>query len=179
MADAPATDGSLSDLLPSAAVASHVDAADWRAAIRAAGDLLTSTGSATPSYTDQMIAAVEKYGPYIVIAPGFALAHAQASADVLHTGMSFVQLAQPVSFGHKTNDPVHLVVGLASKDHDAHIEALQQLATFLTVPEQTEQLRRAADADELRLLLGLPPTSEPAAKAADDDSRNTATRETP
>ncbi len=159
MAETPPPNGSLSDLLPTSAVAAQVDAADWRAAIRAAGDLLTSTGSATPSYTDQMIAAVEKYGPYIVIAPGFALAHAQASEDVLHTGMSFVQLAQPVSFGHKTNDPVHLVVGLASKDHDAHMEALQQLAAFLTVPEQTEQLRRAADADELRSLLGLAPTS--------------------
>ncbi len=179
MAETTPPTGSLSDLLPPSAVAAQVDAADWREAIRASGDLLTSTGSATPSYTDQMIAAIDKFGPYIVIAPGFALAHAQASEDVLHTGMSFVQLAHPVSFGHKTNDPVHLVVGLASKDHDAHMGALQQLAGFLSVPEVTEQLRSAADADELRVLLGVLPTSEPAADVADDNSRDTATEETP
>lgn len=152
--------GRLGDLLPASAVEAKVESADWREAIRAAGDLLVSTGSATPSYTEQMIAAIDKFGPYIVIAPGFALAHAQASDDVLHTGMSFVQLAHPVEFGHKTNDPVHLVVGLASKDHDAHMEALQQLAGFLSDQEVTEQLRNAADADELRVLLGLVPTSE-------------------
>lgn len=167
MADSSAPDGSLGDLLPPSAVAAQVDAADWRAAIRAAGDLLMSTGSTTPSYTDQMIAAIDKFGPYIVIAPGFALAHAQASEDVLHTGMSFVQLAHPVSFGHKTNDPVHLIVGLASKDHDAHMAALQQLAGFLSVPEMTEQLRNAKDAGELRALLGLHTTSESAADVAD------------
>lgn len=155
MTESAAPHGALSDLLPASAVEAHVEAADWREAIRASGDLLTATGSATPAYTEQMIAAIDKFGPYIVIAPGFALAHAQASEDVLHTGMSFVQLAHPVSFGHKTNDPVHLVVGLASKDHDAHMEALQQLAGFLSAPEKTEQLRSAADADELRVLLGL------------------------
>ncbi len=152
--------GSLGDLLPSSAVAAQVAAEDWREAIRASGDLLTSSGSATPSYTEQMIAAIDKFGPYIVIAPGFALAHAQASEDVLHTGMSFVQLAHPVSFGHKTNDPVHLVAGLASKSHDAHMEALQQLAGFLSDPEKTEQLRNAADTDELLAILGLAPGSE-------------------
>ncbi|PKQ18356.1 MAG: PTS sugar transporter subunit IIAB [Actinobacteria bacterium HGW-Actinobacteria-8] len=160
MTESTPSSGRLGDLLPGSAVAAHVEAADWRAAIRATGDLLVSTGSATPSYTEQMIAAIDKFGPYIVIAPGFALAHAQASDDVLHTGMSFVQLAQPVPFGHKTNDPVHLVVGLASKDHDAHMEALQQLAGFLSDQEVTEKLRGAADADELRALLGLLPTSE-------------------
>lgn len=179
MTATPSPTGSLSDLLPPAAVAARVDAADWRAAIRAAGDLLVSTGSTTPSYTDQMLAAVDKHGPYIVIAPGFALAHAQASGDVLHTGMSFVQLAHPVNFGHQTNDPVHLVVGLASKDHSAHMTALQQLASFLSLPEKTEQLKRAATADELRLLLGLRLTSEPAADVADDNSRTTAARTTP
>ena len=94
------------------------------------------------------------------LAPGFALAHAQASDDVLNTGMCFIQLAHPVSFGHETNDPVHLVAGLASKDHDAHMSALQQLALFLAAPGVMEQLQQATSADELRALLGLPTSSE-------------------
>ena len=175
MAESPPPEGSLGEMLPAAAVQAQVAAHDWREAIRASGDLLVSSGSATPAYTEQMLAAIDKFGPYIVIAPGFALAHAQASDDVLHTGMSFVQLAEPVEFGHKTNDPVHLVVGLASKDHDAHMSALQQLAGFLSVPELTEQLWNAANTDELLVLLGLQHTSASGgglADVADDNSEN-------
>ncbi len=150
---------SLADLLPAEAVIAQVDVPDWRAAVRAAGDLLVSTGSTTPAYTEQMLAALDRYGPYIVIAPGFALAHAQASDDVLTTGMCFLQLAHPVAFGHEANDPVHLVAGLASKDHDAHMSALQQLALFLAEPGVMEQLQQATTAEQLRVLLGLEGTS--------------------
>ena len=108
-----------------------IEAEDWRSAIGKAGELLTATGATTDDYTGQMIAAVEQYGPYIVIAPGFALAHAQASESVVRTGLSWVQLASPVEFGHKSNDPVRLVVGLASHSHEAHRNALQQLGALL------------------------------------------------
>ncbi|MDO8107692.1 PTS sugar transporter subunit IIA [Isoptericola sp. b441] len=149
---------SLGDLLPSEAVAAHVEVETWEEAVRASGDLLVATGSATPEYTDQMIAAIHRYGPYIVIAPGFALAHAQASDDVLNTGMSFMQLAHPVRFGHEKNDPVRLVAGLASTDHSAHMEALQQLALVLSSPETMEQLLDAGTVDELCAVLGIPPS---------------------
>lgn len=153
--ESPSSAGSLGDLLPKEAVAAKVEVEDWRAAVVAAGDLLVETGSTTPAYTDQMLAALDKYGPYIVIAPGFALAHAQASDDVLSTGMSFISLSEPVEFGHDTNDPVQLVAGLASKDHDAHMAALQQLAMFLSTADTMEQLQQAATAEELCAVLGL------------------------
>jgi len=163
------TSASLADLLPPEAVVAQVDVPDWRAAVRAAGQLLVSTGATTPAYTDQMLAALDRYGPYIVIAPGFALAHAQASDDVLNTGMCFLQLAHPVEFGHETNDPVQLVAGLASKDHDAHMSALQQLALFLAAPGVMEQLQQATTAEELRVLLGLEAASHTGAGGADGD----------
>ncbi len=169
-ASPPPSLGSLGDLMPMEAVKAQVDVEDWRAAVVAAGDLLVANGSATPAYTDQMLAALDRYGPYIVIAPGFALAHAQASDDVLKTGMCFIQLANAVPFGHKTNDPVRLVAGLASKDHDAHMSALQQLALFLAEPGVMEQLQAATTAEELCDLLGLSPDNSQAADEADDNS---------
>lgn len=165
MSATSSSSGSLGELLPAAAVAAQVEVEDWRAAVRASGDLLVSTGSTTDSYTDQMLAALDRYGPYIVISKGFALAHAQASDDVLHTGMSFISLAEPVDFGHQKNDPVRIVAGLASKDHSAHMMALQQLSVFLASPETMKQLQEASSADELRGLLGLDPAGE-----TDDDS---------
>lgn len=146
---------SLARLLPIEAIATKVAAADWREAVTASGDLLVSTGSTTPQYTQQMIAALERLGPYIVVAPGFALAHAQASDDVLRTGMSFVQLAEPVAFGHKKNDPVRIVVGLASKDHSAHMAALKELSQFMVSRDKVDELATAGSTEELAGILGI------------------------
>lgn len=156
MAESPSNgEFSLANLLPVEAVAAKVEAADWREAVTASGDLLVSTGSTTPQYTQQMIAALERLGPYIVVAPGFALAHAQASDDVLRTGMSFVQLAEPVAFGHKKNDPVRIVVGLASKDHSAHMAALKELSQFMVSKEKMDELASAESSEALAELLGI------------------------
>ena len=156
MTDPSSTDEfSLAHLLPFEAVAAKLVAADWREAVTATGDLLVSTGSTTPQYTQQMIAALERLGPYIVVAPGFALAHAQASDDVLRTGMSFVQLAEPVAFGHKKNDPVRIVVGLASKDHSAHMAALKELSQFMVSKEKMDELVNAESKEALAELLGI------------------------
>ena len=67
----------LSDLVDPSAVRLDVAVADWREAIRASGDLLVGTGAIGTSYVDAMIRTVEEHGPYIVITPGFALAHSR------------------------------------------------------------------------------------------------------
>ena len=60
--------------LPDSAFLLDVPATDWKDAIRLAGKGLVAAGFTTDAYTDQMIETVEKMGPYIVIAPGLALA---------------------------------------------------------------------------------------------------------
>lgn len=131
----------LSELLPSAAIQLDVSAKDWRDAISRSGQLLTKSGIAGPSYTQAMIAVVEEHGPYIVIAPGFALAHARPDDSVARTGLSFLKLSEPVEFGHRSNDPVQLVMSLASVDSKAHQRALGSLARVLGNPQR----RRALD----------------------------------
>lgn len=121
----------LTDLLSPDAIALDVDAGDWQEAVAAAGVLLTETGVATEQYTVEMIDTVLEKGPYIVIAPGFAFAHARPSPAVLRTGLSWVRLARPVAFGHPTNDPVDLVVALAATDAKAHTTAMAELAKVI------------------------------------------------
>ncbi len=130
---------SLSDLLPPEAIRLGVRARDWREAVTACGEALAAAGIATPAYTAEMIATVEQLGPYIVIAPGIALAHARPSAAVLRPGLAWVTLAEPVPFGHRDNDPVVLVVGLAAPDSSSHVRALATLAALL----EDEQRRQA------------------------------------
>jgi PTS system ascorbate-specific IIA component len=143
----------LSQLLPIEAIRIGASAPDWRAAVRAAGDALVASKSTDPAYTDEMIKVVEELGPYMVIAPGIALAHSRPSPAVRHAGVSMVTLARPVAFGHRVNDPVRLVVGLAAPDEEGHVTALATLADYLSDEGRREALLGAADPAEIRRLI--------------------------
>ena len=140
--------------LPEAAIRARAHAEDWRGAVRLAGEALTESGATTDAYTDEMIAAVEKFGPYIVIAPGIALAHSRTSPAVQHTGLSWVGLDTPVEFGHELNDPVSLVIGLAATDHDGHLAVMAELAGVLADESRVQGLLRAETPHDVRALLG-------------------------
>lgn len=143
----------LSELIPVEAIRLDVRVADWREAVTAAGDLIVATGTSTDTYTAEMIQNVVDNGPYIVIAPGFAFAHARPSPAVLRTGMSWVRLAEPVEFGHESNDPVELVVALAAQDSGAHTTAMAGLARLLADPEISRELREAPTPQALHAVL--------------------------
>ncbi|TPF85479.1 PTS ascorbate transporter subunit IIA [Bifidobacterium sp. UTCIF-37] len=143
----------INGFLPDSAFLLDVPADDWKAAIRLAGDGLVAAGFTTDAYTDQMIETVEKMGPYIVIAPGLALAHSRPSNAVLKTGLSWVRLSTPVEFGSKANDPVSLVIGLAGHDENEHIGVMSAIAGALVDPKRTADLAQADTPDEIRAIL--------------------------
>lgn len=140
----------LSALLPPEAIRLRVQAMDWRCAVVAVGELLVASGATTPVYTDEMIATVEKMGPYIVLAPGIALPHARPSPAVLRTGLSLVTLAEPVPFGHPQNDPVSLLIAFAAADNKAHVRALSTLAGLLLEEQFRAALLQARDPQGIR-----------------------------
>lgn len=144
----PATPGAqttLRNLLPDEAIIIGATVKDWRDAVRVAGRGLVASGATTDAYTDEMIATVESLGPYIVIAPGIALAHSRPSPAVRQLGLSLVTLDPPVPFGHPANDPVSLVIGLAAPEAEGHVNALATLAEFLTDEGRRSALLGAAD----------------------------------
>lgn len=68
-----------------------------------------------------MIEALHKFGPYIVVIPGIALAHAEAGSTVMEECMSMMTLKEPIAFGHESNDPVSVVFVIASNTKDKHL----------------------------------------------------------
>lgn len=144
---------SLADFLPEGSIITGATPPDWRSAVTFAGDALVATGATDPQYTAEMINTIETLGPYIVIAPGFALAHSRPSPAVHHTGISWVSLSEPVLFGAGENDPVRLVVGLAALDHDAHIDIMSALAEVLDDPDTLSTAIAAKSPDAVRAIL--------------------------
>jgi ascorbate PTS system EIIA or EIIAB component len=143
----------LSHWLPIEAIRTSVAASDWRSAITASGEALAASGATTDDYTQEMIETVEKLGPYIVIAPGLALAHSRPSPAVHRAGLSWVTLATPVAFGNAANDPVDLVIGLAALDHDGHLEMMSELAAVISEEETLAALRAAKSAEEVQSVI--------------------------
>ena len=137
---------------PYAAARVHLEVTDWAAAVDAAVQLLVEAGAATPAYAARCVQNLREQGPYIVIAPGLALAHARPEDGALALALSVVTLAPPVPFGHPANDPVAVVLAFASPDRNAHIGLLAALARRLA-DGLGEQLRTAASDDAAVALL--------------------------
>ena len=146
--------------LPLEAIAIGVHVDDWRGAVAAAGGALERSGATAPEYTKRMIAVIEEFGAYVVIAPGLALAHARPGPDVHTEGLSIVTLADPVAFGHPHNDPVSVVLGLAVTSSDEHVLLVAELANVFNDPHVIPSLAAATDADAIRALLGVPTATE-------------------
>jgi PTS system ascorbate-specific IIA component len=130
----------------------HLEAADWAAAVDAAAQLLVEAGAATPAYAARGGENLREQGPYVVLAPGLALAHARPEDGARALALSVVTLDPPVAFGHPTNDPVSVVLAFASPDRNAHVGLLAALARRLA-DGLGDQLRTAASDDAAVALL--------------------------
>jgi PTS system ascorbate-specific IIA component len=131
-----------------------VDASDWRAAVRAAGGALEASGAATAKYADEMIRMIEEHGPYVVIAPGLALAHARPGPDVLADGLAVVTLKTPVPFGHPHNDPVKVVLGLAAVRADTHLSSIAAIANIFNDSNAIAALVGARSVEQVLDIMG-------------------------
>ena len=141
--------------VPDSAVSLGAQASDWRAAVALAGAALARSGATTSNYADEMIRMIDEHGPYIVIAPGLALAHARSGPEVLRDGLAVVTLATPVPFGHPHNDPVSVVLALAVHAPERHLLLVAELANVFNDSDAIARLAAATSADEVRTILGV------------------------
>lgn len=123
---------------------------DWRDAVRAAAHLLVELGAADGSYVEACVQTVEEHGPYIVLTPGVALAHAQVTDDSTSEGLAALRLGQPVRFGHPTNDPVDVVLAFSSGG--SHMAMIRSLGKALT-GGLADRIRAAGDAPAIERAL--------------------------
>lgn len=77
-----------------------------------------------------MIQNVMENGPYIVVAPGFALPHEALNAGASKVGMSLIRLKTPVPFGKEEMDPIEWVCCLSAINKETHLKAMFQLVNL-------------------------------------------------
>lgn len=143
----------LKELLTEDLVELNVAVDDWQEAIRAVGKLLVEDDAVEPRFVDAMIRVAKEFGPYIVLAPGFAMPHARPEDGCIRSSMSLITLKEPVEFGNPQNDPVKVVVALAAVDKERHIEGLSELAEVMGEEGIIEKIAQSQTIDEVLTIM--------------------------
>lgn len=97
---------------------------NWKEAIILSGEPLLWKDIITPNYMRTVVNNVIDNGPYFAFAPGIAIAHAAPNDGAKRLGASFVRLKSPVKFGHKTNDPINIIIMLSIIDTKKNLDML-------------------------------------------------------
>ncbi|WP_195854112.1 BglG family transcription antiterminator [Aerococcus tenax] len=126
---------------------------NWKDAISLASKPLLDRDYIKQEYIDTMIQIVEDIGPYIVLVPGIALAHARPENGVNKLGMSLLKLNKPTNFNKEGEDNpdryVSLIFVLAAVDGQAHLDALVQLSKIMDNEESIELINKQKDISSL------------------------------
>ena len=141
--------------LPAEAIEIGVTVSDWREAVERTGQALARSGATTVVYAAEMIRMIDEHGPYVVIAPGLALAHARPGPAVLADGLAVVTLSPPVDFGHPHNDPVRVVVGLAIATAENHLGAVAAIANIFNDSSAVDQLADATTVEQVQRVMAV------------------------
>lgn len=123
----------------------------WQDSIRKACQPLEQTGIVDATYAEEIIACIEKHGPYVVILPGLCLPHSTENAKGAHgTAIGFMKSAKPVSFAEGNPDKdAQIFFTLSSTNPDEHMENMQRLYEILTNNDALEALRNIQSPEEL------------------------------
>lgn len=105
-------------------------ASDYKEAILLASEPLIKEGKITKRYAEMMIESLETLGPYIVLMPGFALAHSAPCEEVKENCLSIAIFDEGIDF-KSDKGLVRVVMVLASTDGESHVEKLSKIASKL------------------------------------------------
>ncbi|QTN00652.1 PTS sugar transporter subunit IIA [Sediminibacillus dalangtanensis] len=128
-------------------------AADAEDAIKQAGVLLADAETVEDVYIDAMVQSFQENGPYFVLAPHIAIPHARPEDGVKEASVSLLQLKDPITFGHSSNDPVQLIFGLGASSSEEHVDLLKKLTVLLNKEENVNQLRTAASYRDIKTII--------------------------
>lgn len=121
---------------------------DWSQAITEASKPLLDQDYIEEGYVDAMIDSVKEFGPYIVIAPEIAIAHARPENNVKKVGLSLLKLNQSVNFAEDSHY-ASLIFVLSATDNTSHLSVLQSLAGVLGNQTVVKQLLDSKDSEEI------------------------------
>lgn len=127
-----------------------VQCVDWQEAVRLAAQPLLDRGYIETAYLDSVFNLIEQNGPYMVMAPGLIVPHANYCDGVNKLGMSLIRLSQPVDFGEEDYQKnIRFVCCLSPVDSFGHLQALMNLTNLFGNADFHAEAEMAESSDAL------------------------------
>lgn len=124
----------------------------WQEAVEVVGRLLLDLESIEAGYIQAMIDVINDIGPYIVVIPHLAIAHAAPGTFVRKNDLVVGVFKEPIFFGCE-NDPVHIVIGLCALSPHSHLEQFQCIADIFSNEDAWRDFLRCDTVEELYTLI--------------------------
>lgn len=143
----------LKDLVNDQQIQLQQTADDWEDAIRVSAKPLLDEDDITEHYVQAMIDSVKQFGPYIVIGPSIALAHARPEDGTKKLAVTITTLATPINFGNPDNDPVKIIFCLAAIDNYSHLNVMKAIVQLINDQQKVDQLAKQTDLQTFKQIL--------------------------
>ncbi len=122
---------------------------DWKDAIKLSAKPLVDDNVIKQGYVDNMIENVEEHGPYIDLGKGIAIAHAKNYENINKTGISILKLNVPTYILDEEAHKIDVLITLASKDDNEHLDYLAQLTTILSDEKALREFKTASTVEHV------------------------------
>lgn len=136
----------------------------WQEGVRLSTESLVADGSVDADYYKQIVACIEKYGPYVVFEHYVAMPHSQENASGVHkTGIGFMRVKEEVSFGKDEDGEekvAKLFFTLAACNPDEHLNNIQQLMEIFCNEDLLDALMEANTPEDILAAEAAHPSEE-------------------
>lgn len=121
----------------------------WQDALRIAAKPLEKNGCVEPRYVEKIISITEECGPYYIIAPRLAIAHARPEDGANENALGLTLFRNPLAFPQSDFGDVELLFTFSTVENEGHVKMIQTMIRAFDQPDKVDRLLKAEGADEL------------------------------
>ena len=125
----------------------------WQEAVKLSTESLIADGTVSADFYQQIVACIEKYGPYVVFEHNVAMPHTQENATGAYkTGIGFLASKKMISFGKDEDGEekeANLLFTISSTNPDEHMANITQLAAIFMNEDLLDALAAAETPEDI------------------------------
>ena len=137
---------SFENLLSKESIRLNINVNNLNELIEFTGQTMISAGLVKEDYTEELKNQIMQYGKYILIGEKTILPHGQLLKNVKKTGFSLITLKKGIDF---LGSEVKIVICLASRNKDEHLQAVLELNGYMKKPDFESELLSKKTAEEI------------------------------
>ena len=137
---------SFENLLSEESIRLNINVNNLNELIEFTGQTMISAGLVKEDYTEELKNQIMQYGKYILIGEKTILPHGQLLKNVKKTGFSLITLKKGIDF---LGSEVKIVICLASRNKDEHLQAVLELNGYMKKPDFESELLSKKTAEEM------------------------------